>query len=150
MKTLLDLKTAVERWTNKRFTFDSNYYAGRGVSLSDLNSAILEKIYDGLKADVGEKAAKNFVRFINNLKDLRAAAFIEAFEQFSRSGCEQVGISKAAQTDKRDAVYGDSRDALAVALVGSAFMYGKNSLEQIEEASLDIKSEFLDRHRAEI
>jgi len=57
------------------------YYSGRGAALSDLNSEILQKIYVGIEKQYGVKAAKNYVRMVDDIKVLSATTFLEELYQ---------------------------------------------------------------------
>ena len=53
------------------------YYSGRGATLSDLNSNILQKIYLGIEEHYGKKAAKNYVKMVADIKVLSATTFLQ-------------------------------------------------------------------------
>ena len=52
------------------------YYSGRGAILADLNSDILEKIYQGIDKEYGNKASKSFVNMVKEIPVLSATAFL--------------------------------------------------------------------------
>jgi len=52
------------------------YYSGRGATTADLNSDSLFKIYEAIKSDIGEDAAKNFALMVKAIKVLSATDFL--------------------------------------------------------------------------
>src|SRR3989338_2371038 len=72
----------VNQWTKGKFNFRASFYTGRDPNSGDLNSSILEDIYQGIRKEFGDQKAKNFARFVATLGDLSASAFIQAFENF--------------------------------------------------------------------
>ena len=55
---------------------DPLIYAGRGATLSNLNSNILEGLFKDIKGEYGNKAAKNFVKMVARIKVLSATTFL--------------------------------------------------------------------------
>ena len=138
-------ETAVRRWTNGSFILDSGFYSGRGVNPGDLDSEMLEQIYQGLKSDVGKEEARNFVRFVNKLGDLSASSFIMAFGRFYYTDCKEISIEQAAGDRTQITRHVQGFMVIARAL------YGKpKSEEQISHESNCIKAEFIYVHLDEI
>ena len=52
------------------------FYSGRGTILADLNSEILEKIYQGIDKVYGDKASKQFVNMVKEIPVLSATDFL--------------------------------------------------------------------------
>jgi hypothetical protein len=78
------------------------YYSGRGPILSDLNSSILEKIYQGIIANHGKKAGENFVLMIADMPKLSATDFLNTLYTLENAGwvwkkeyCSTYGIEIA-------------------------------------------------------
>lgn len=143
---------AISSWVDGRFSARSGFYAGRGPSVGDLNSKILEMFYQGILKDVGAEAARNFVRFVDQLKDLSASSFIVAFEQFWMNECQIVQIDQEARDRFRlsghgDALFAEAFCTMASALGGSSADAGPR---EVEHLSWPIKAEFVSRHRAEL
>jgi hypothetical protein len=67
---------------HSRLSPRSGYYAGRGPMTCDLNSEDLERLWNGLKTEVGVEAARNFVMMVENLGDMSASAFLVSFEHY--------------------------------------------------------------------
>lgn len=61
---------------NNRMSTRPEYYSGRGATLSDLNSEILQGIYLGIKKEFGDKAAENYVKMVVGIKVLSATTFL--------------------------------------------------------------------------
>lgn len=63
---------------------DPGYYSGRSATLSDLNSEILEKIYQGIRANYGEDAGNNFIQMVDEMERLSATAFLQSLYHLQR------------------------------------------------------------------
>jgi hypothetical protein len=144
-----DIKSAIGRWTKDRFVLRSSFYTGRGVNAGDLNSEMLENIYQGLKADVSQDAATNFAKFVNGLTDLSASAFIQAFERFWYGGCQKTEISQGDHDGNRLTGRGDALIGEGLALIANALGGRRSSQTEIEAGSQQIKSSFLMHHQEE-
>lgn len=139
------------RWVDNRFSMRSGFYAGRPPSTTDLNSTILEMFYKGIKKDVGDEAAANFVRFVNKLKDLSASSFIVAFDRFWASECKTVDISQGANDRMTLSGHGRALEGETIGLIGSMLGGGGNwSRDELESASWQIKSPFVRAHLSEL
>lgn len=151
MQNTIDIAEAVGRWTRHKFNFRASFYTGHGVVSSDLNSAILEMIYQGLKTEVGQEVATNFAKFVNNLKDLSASAFIQAFEQFWYGGCKDTDFKQRPGTGNQVTGHGSEVEVEALVLVAEALFGGRRmSLEETERASRSIKQQFILEHKDEV
>lgn len=77
------MKAANKILTDNNMSSRSAYFAGRGESLSDLNGQILENIYESVKKENGDNAAKSFTNMVADLyfvqRDLSASTFINSF-----------------------------------------------------------------------
>lgn len=58
----------------------ASYYAGCGVTTSDLNEKHLFAIHKSIQKDFGENSAKSFVYMIRDISDLSASSFLQALE----------------------------------------------------------------------
>jgi hypothetical protein len=143
-------------------------YTDRGPTTTDLDSSILECIYSGLQKDVGRIEATNFAKFVANLNDLSASAFIQAFERFWYSGCKETTLVQPKNSGRR--ITGETdEDCLieAQVLVANALCRLNESPESREEdvrfspargfggwrdesPSDRIKSAFVRQHKQEI
>jgi hypothetical protein len=149
LKTEIDVYSAVGRWTKGQFLFRSSYYTGRGVSSSDLNSAMLEGFYQGIKTEVGVQEAANFVKFVDSLNDLSASAFIQAFGSFWHSECKITAFAQGDRDGDRLTGNGDELFAESLALMAGALGGRRASPMEIQAASCRIKQEFLMTHKDE-
>lgn len=52
------------------------YYSGRGATTSDLNDEKLERIYEAIKKEHGQKAADNYVKMVAEMEKLSATDFL--------------------------------------------------------------------------
>lgn len=86
------------------------FYAGRGATLSDLNSKKLNKVADGIKKQYGEEAHSSFVAMVWEMKILSATAFITNVYILARSGWK---FNKKNITNK-DSHFERNDQALAV------------------------------------
>lgn len=57
------------------------YYSGRGATTSDLDSEILFKIYEAIRLNVGDEAAKNFALMVKSIKVLSATDFLLSLQK---------------------------------------------------------------------
>ena len=147
---LNNIQNLVHNWTHGRFVMDSGYYAGRAPISSDLNSEILESIYEGLKGKAGGEDATNFVRFVNMLDDLSASSFIVAFEQFCANDCKIVAIKQVKEDRIRITGHGKEAEIQAFAIIAEALSGRRRSEDEIKRLSHDIKNEFIKKHRKDI
>ena len=125
------------------FHLDSGYYAGRPPSSSDIDTKTLEGIYKGLKAKVGQKAATNFVRFVNKLEDMSASSFIVALQRFWHSDCDKVYIAQP----KEDHV---ANEAGAFATLALGLTGRRASQDEVIRLSEKLKAQFIAAHSREI
>lgn len=142
-----DVADLVRTWTKGTFVLRSGVYAGRGVSLADLDSQKLEAIYRGIKSHVGDVAASNFVRFVNQLDDLSASAFVVAFNQFWTLGCTNPFVEQHAA----DRYQVDSRGLLQGFAAAAELLFGRRTSEEnIKLESEALRFGFIRAHLREI
>ncbi|MFA6552475.1 MAG: hypothetical protein WCT19_03165 [Candidatus Paceibacterota bacterium] len=144
-RTTIEHQSAVSVWTNGRFCLTAGFYSGRPPSTEDLNSRILEMVYKGLKKDVSQEAATNFVRLVNGLSDLSASAFIVALRSFLLGGCSQVNIRQS----KKDRIEIDNKDQ-AFAIIARVLKCPMMDESEIQRVSREIKEPFISQHLGEI
>ena len=143
-------KEMVYTWLKGSFVLNSGFYAGRGPNKDDLGTRHLELFYEGIKKDVGNEAAKNFVRFVNKLDDLSASAFIVAFEQFIARNCTVVAIKQRKEDGNRLDARGGHLQAQGMAVIMNAFAGRRQSFDEIRSSSYEIKAAFIQKHQKEI
>lgn len=125
------------------------YYSGRGATLTDLDSQILEQAYRGVLEQYGKEAARQFCQLVYDLKILAATVFLNEFYCFVDRGCiwskpvlpegslEARGIDLGSD---RDARYAIGQAVVAMAMAGGLH---RDETEQI-------RSQFVHRHHEEI
>ncbi len=137
-----DIQDVVLKWTKKTLLMDVGYYAGRPPSNEDLSSQMLEMIYQGIRIDLGEMEAENFVLFVEKLHDLSPSVFVGAFQRFLIGGC-QVTDGLATKADRARITH----DSITLPLFARALFGQHETEEEIREASQTIKHNFLVRHQ---
>ena len=71
---------------NNKMSTRPEFYSGRGAITCDLNSEILEGIFQAIKKEYGTQPSKNFVKMVSDIKVLSATAFLEElYELFSNN-----------------------------------------------------------------
>ncbi|MDP3954502.1 MAG: hypothetical protein Q8Q06_03755 [bacterium] len=147
----IEINSAIRGWTKGKLNPRSSFYTGRGPNIGDLNSWMLEAIYQGIKTEVGEGPARNFVQFVYDLKDLSASAFLQAFEQFWYGGCEVTTEPQREGTGNQ--LTGHDEDELFAegwGLIGHALGGSRLSQDKVEALSCSLKLEFIEKHKKEI
>ena len=120
------------------------YYSGRGATLSDLNSDMLEMVYEGVKAEAGDEAAKQFVQLVADFDKLSATAFLNDFYGFWYRGCVHVS-RKHSTMDELDVGPDDGhREVVGMGAMLSAM----SGMIDCDETS-SIRGPFLQKHRGE-
>lgn len=145
----MNVKKMVYNWVGHRFSMDSGYYAGRGPTRSDLNSDLLEKLYQGIRRDLGKEEAANFVRFVNNLDNLSASAFIVAFEKFLAKEGKVAHVTQELGDGTCLTGHGEALEGQAFSAVASV-MFDKRSPEKLRQEHEGIKDIFIRIHEEEI
>ncbi len=64
------------------------YYSGRGATVSDLNSKMLDEICGLVQKNHGRKASRNFVKMIEKMPVLSATDFLLSFYALEENGWE--------------------------------------------------------------
>ena len=130
-----------------------DYYEGHGNNLRDLNSQILELVYQGILAEHGAGAAKAFVNMVKNLKDTSASQFLNELYRMERKGWRWAEpVMKVRATTEGAAVAPKTEAEAAQAVkrtVGeilNAFRRGASSVGHDKA----ITSDFLAAHKAEV
>lgn len=130
-----------------------DYYEGHGNNLRDLNSQILELVYQGVLAEKGATAAKAFVNMVKNLKDTSASQFLNEFYRMERKGWrwgEPVMKVRATTVEPTTApVVGKEASQAVKRTVGeilNAFRRGASSVGHDKAITAD----FLAAHKGEV
>ena len=151
---MVNLVERVRDWAGSKisggFHMRSGYYAGRPPSRGDINTAVLEGIYDGIKSEVGKSQARNFVIFVSSLEDMSGSSFVVALQKFLQSGCKSTTITQKASDRVAIDARGDAAQAQAFGAIASVMSSGAQSEGEVCAASWDVKFEFLQNHWNEV
>lgn len=72
------------------------YYSGRGATRSDLDTGILERIYQGILKGYGKRAANYFVKMVADIKVLSATTFLQELYMLSGNNWKYTNKKKHA------------------------------------------------------
>lgn len=140
---MLSAHAIVGTYTKNRMSSRPEFYSGRGAILSDLNSELLEMIHEGVRREIGEKAAKNFVQMVADIDVLSATFFLNSLYSLEANGWKWKKRSKKAEAlDHVDVgPDGPGRFAIGMATIGS-WMGGGSERNETPM----ISSDFLEKH----
>ncbi|MFA5953470.1 MAG: hypothetical protein WC812_02660 [Candidatus Pacearchaeota archaeon] len=122
------------------------FYSARGATTSDLNYAILEKLYSLIESNLGKEASKNFVNMVKDIPKMSATDFIQNFYLLKSHSWKwnkkllisSKGISVGGKTD------GERK------IVGTFTMGGLITKDNLIDETASIKNSFLHRHGVKI
>lgn len=77
-----------------RMSTSPEFYSGRGATLMDLNSSILEMIYQGINSEYGEEAANNYVKMVKDIEVMSATIFLEELYNLKNCNWKYVETNK--------------------------------------------------------
>jgi hypothetical protein len=118
------------------------FYSGRGATMSDLNSDILEKIYTGIKTAHGINAGEEFVQMVADIPKMSATDFLYNLYNLE---CNNWNWDKRMLRDE-SGVYVDGRSDTEKFAQGLATIAGVFSGMNARDDSLYIKESFLRDH----
>ncbi|MGB4056517.1 MAG: hypothetical protein WBK77_00335 [Alphaproteobacteria bacterium] len=76
----------VYKYGQRKLSARPEYYAGRGNNHGDLNSDLIEMVYDGIQTEVGSDAAKAFVNMVSRMTDdASATTFLVSLYRLERN-----------------------------------------------------------------
>jgi hypothetical protein len=81
-KIIKDAKTIVSR---NGMSSSPSYYSGRGATMSDLDSKILQGIHDMIVEQRGKEAGKHFVNMVSDIEELSATDFLTLLYKLERN-----------------------------------------------------------------
>jgi hypothetical protein len=84
---------------NNKMSTRPEFYSGRGAITCDLNGNILEGIYQDIKKEFGDFAAKNFVKMVADIKVLSATTFLEELYMLFGSNWKYRNKPKSCQAN---------------------------------------------------
>jgi hypothetical protein len=148
----LPFESAIMRWTQGKLSARPEFYMGRGVQTSDLNSHILELLWSGITQDVGISAADNFLLLVEELTDMSATAFLNAFHaffehQFNGRPYRQTNRDRVKFIGRSDdpKTWGALKQGIMHVLAGYDCGGGPDDPSTVRQ-SLNLKSAFLWKH----
>lgn len=142
MDQKMGAKRIVESYTKGRMSGRPEYYSGRGAILSDLNSELLEAIFQGIKKEIGDDAAESFVGMVASIDRLSATFFLNSLYALEANGWKWVLAGDSKASDHID-VGPDDDGRVAVGFASMASWMGGGS-ERNE--TFMISSDFLTAH----
>lgn len=147
----------IDRYTNGKMSSRPGFYAGRGNTTTDLNSQLLEKIYEGIRTEIGQDAAKAFVNMVEHMvDDASATTFLITLKRLEQYEWKyDVSLSPRSAFDASGQTVADefrkgNRHAAEAAFVSvfGGMLGGK--MEHKNGGGLPIISDFLYNHRSEM
>lgn len=147
----------INGYTNGKMSARPEFYAGRGSMTCDLNSQILEMIYDGIKKEKGEKAAEAFVNMVGDMEDdASATTFLVSLYRLEDSGWEYQSKLVTSEADVlaesfADCAKNQGPDATVGAFAGAlGAMMGGGFGSTGRGAGMAVIGGFLRNHKAEL
>ncbi len=149
----------VSHYTDRKMSGRPEFYLGRGNCLGDLNSALLEEIYKGVKQEHGAEAAKAFVKMVGDLNpDASASYFLQCLYRLEDRGWKYTPPQKHESIEKNtanilaevasDALKSGDRSARDKVLGLTQIVMFAGAPMQSDP--YDIIGDFLGNHRAEL
>jgi hypothetical protein len=118
------------------------YYSGRGAITSDLNSPILEKIYQGIEKQYGKKSANQYVKMVAKIPKLSATDFLLSLSKLESNNWKLKGLNLGRERG----VYVDGPTDKAKFAVGLFTIAGVFSGGSERDETDFIKGQFLHNH----
>lgn len=121
---------------------DPDYYSGRGLTLSDLDSKIIGRIHAAIRRNFGPDAAKEFVRMVGDLpsRDFAMSRFLDHTRNLQFHEWKWNPKNPLRN-------YGSGNDMAALGAIGAAFGQSTGSRFNMDKKGLnDINAWFLRRH----
>jgi hypothetical protein len=76
--------------TEGKLSSRPDFYSGRGANLGDLNSEIIDLIYQGFITHFNQQKADEYVKFVANIKCASATSFLINLRIFYETGSTNV------------------------------------------------------------
>src|SRR6185369_16685901 len=74
----MSVRAIIHKHTDGRLSARPEYYSGRGVNRGDLGPNHIKMVYDGIVAELGNDAAEEFIKMLEELKDMSATGFLNS------------------------------------------------------------------------
>lgn len=121
---------------------EPSFYSGRPATLSDLNSKILENIYQGIAENISNEAADNYLQLVDELEYLSATAFLKMIYRLENN--EWKFDYRLAQNNS------DTSLTSPGTMFGTMGARLERSHRRTNNDTIDIKREFLRNHGIKI
>lgn len=121
------------------------FYSGRGATTCDLNDTKLEKIYQGVQREYGNKAAQQFAQMVADIPKLSATDFLLTL--YTLEARDWKWNKKLLGNEK--GIYVDGRTDKEKMGVGLATIGGVLFGDHLRDETHSIRREFLRRHEIE-
>jgi len=126
-----------ELLSNTGLSSRPEYYSGRGATRSDLNSEILEKIFQLIKNNYGSEAATQYSHMVRDMEKLSATDFLISLYNLQANDWKW----KKVLTSSRNSIYaGDYGSAFGTVM---SVLGGMNNVDETES----IRDQFLKNHK---
>lgn len=119
------------------------FYSGRGAIACDLNDKILEKVYQTVQREHGEKAAKQFAQMVADVPELSATDFLLTLYRLEGQDWKW---NKRMLGNEKGVDVGPDYDNGARFAIGMATIAGALSGMSERDETSYIRGEFLRRH----
>ncbi len=139
----MDAYHIVQASTKNRMSGRPEYYSGRGATLSDLNSELLQMIWKRVKKEVGKKAAAAFLEMVADIEVLSATCFLNTLYSLEARGWVWTKPNRCQGDMDHIDVGPDGEGRLAVGMASIAAWAGRGSSR---DDTLMIRAEFLAKH----
>ena len=119
-------------------------YSGRGEAFGDLNSKVLEDIYQGIIKYSGKEAGSAFVRMVSDIPRLSMTDFLLHLHNLEADGWKW---DKTMKKNYNDAYLGNGSDLDIFAIGAITFAYKQNQTSEAYSSNRGwIAGEFLKKH----
>lgn len=139
----------ISEYTKGRLCGRPEFYSGRGACRSDLNSDILEQLYQGILKEHGEKAAKQYALMVQAIDVLSATFFLNSL--YALESNKWILSKPKARTEAMDHIDvtpddGDMGKRVASGMAG-VMAWTTGGAER--DDTFMIRGEFLQKHGLE-
>lgn len=145
---LMTAREIVTRYGERRLNNRPDYYSGRGAMMCDLNSALLEKLYQGILAEHGKPAAEEFVTMVERIDVLSATLFLNSLYELEARKWKWEKEPRRSRDAEHIEITDDPRPAAQLAS-GMASILSWEGGGSTRDDTFMIRAEFLQKHGRE-
>lgn len=140
---MMTAREIVSHYCQGRMSGRPEYFSGRGATLSDLNSDLLEMIYQGILKEIGKGGAQNFIKMVEDIDVLSATLFLNSLYELEARSWVWENSQQTSKASKHLDVgpEGEGRMAVGLASIG-AWMGGGSGRDDTRQ----IRDSFLRAH----